>query len=46
MKDFNKSKQAEYFERKKFVIHPEQMLDAEELEQLHREKNGFSTAAV
>ena len=43
---FNKSKQAEYFERKKFVIKPEQLLDHDELEQLQREQKGYSSASV
>ena len=46
VKDFNKSKQAEYFDRKKFVIKPSELLDNDELEQLHREQNGISAAAV
>ncbi len=46
VKDFNKSKQKEYMERKKFVIRPEQVLDSDELEQLRREQNGYSSAAA
>ena len=46
VKDFNKSKQAEYFDRKKFVVKAEQLLETDELEQLHRERNGLSAAAV
>ncbi|MBR4270505.1 MAG: ribonucleoside triphosphate reductase [Clostridia bacterium] len=46
VKDFNKSKQAEYFERKKFVLKPEQLLDSDELEQLQREQKGYSSASV
>ena len=45
VKDFNKSKQAEYMERKKFVIKPEQLLDMDELEQLNREKKGISAGS-
>ena len=45
VKDFNKSKQAEYMDRKKFVIKPEQLLDIDELEQLNREKKGISTGS-
>ena len=45
VKDFNKSKQAEYMERKKFVIKPEQLLDIDELEQLNREKKGISAGS-
>ncbi len=45
VKDFNKSKQAEYMDRKKFVIRPEEVMDAEELEQYNREKAGLSASA-
>ena len=45
VKDFNQSKQAEYMERKKFVIKPEQLLDMDELEQLNREKKGISAGS-
>ncbi len=45
VKDFNKSKQAEYMDRKKFVIKPEQLLDMDELEQLNREKKGISAGS-
>ena len=46
VKDFNKSKQAEYFDRTKFKIKPEQLLCEDEIEQLHRERNGLSTASM
>ena len=45
VKDFNKSKQAEYMDRKKFVINTTQLLDNDELEQLKREQAGLSTSA-
>lgn len=46
VKDFNKSKQAEYMDRKKFVIKPEQMMDSDELEQFNREKLGLNANAA
>ena len=45
VKDFNKSKQAEYMDRKKFVIKPEQLLDIDELEQLNKERKGLSVGS-
>ncbi len=45
VKDFNKSKQAEYMDRKKFVIRPEEVMDTEELAQFNREKAGLSANA-
>ena len=45
VKDFNKSKQAEYMDRKKFVIRPEEVMDSEELAQFNREKSGLSANA-
>ena len=46
VKDFNKSKQAEYMDRKKFVIRPEEVMDSEELAQFNREKAGLSANAA
>jgi len=45
VKDFNKSKQAEYMDRKKFVIRTEEVMDTEELAQFNREKAGLSANA-
>ncbi|MBO5102772.1 MAG: ribonucleoside triphosphate reductase [Clostridia bacterium] len=45
VKDFNKSKQAEYMDRKKFEIKYEQLLDTDELEQLNKEQKGLSATA-
>jgi len=45
VKDFNKSKQAEYMDRKKFVIRPEEVMDTEELAQFNREKAGLCANA-
>lgn len=45
VKDFNKSKQAEYMDRKKFVLRAEDVMDNDELAQFHREKAGLSASA-
>ena len=45
VKDFNKSKQAEYMDRKKFVLKPEQFMDVEELAQFNREKMDMGASA-
>ncbi len=45
VKDFNKSKQKEYHDRKKFVIDT-QKLDLDELEQLNKEKQGLNANAI
>jgi len=46
VKDFNKSKQEEYFARKLFVIKPEEFMDTAELKQFNKEMNESKASGV
>ena len=46
VKDFNKSKQEEYFARKLFVIKPEEFMDTAELTQFNKEMNESKASGV
>ena len=45
-KDFNKSKQEEYFARKNFVLRPEEFMDAGELAQFKKEQGTAEAGSI
>ncbi len=46
VKDFNKSKQEEYFARKNFVLRPEEFMDAGELAQFKKEQGTAEAGSI